>query len=121
MNRQNYTNFERNLGLMVTYLPVKFEFNWIKGFRVKFSSPEMKMWTDRRTDIGHINPIGGLVTCNSPKKDFIQKISNDKHNLIIIDDLQVSAIGSEFIANLFSRELHHKNLSVFLVLQNLFN
>ena len=25
------------------------------------------MWTDRQTDVGHINLIGGLVTCNPPK------------------------------------------------------
>ena len=28
MNRRNYTNFERNLAMMVIYLPVKFEFDW---------------------------------------------------------------------------------------------
>ena len=27
MNRLNYTNFERNLAMMVIYLPVKFEFD----------------------------------------------------------------------------------------------
>ena len=27
MKRQNYTNFDRNLAMMVIYLPVKFEFN----------------------------------------------------------------------------------------------
>ena len=27
----------------------------------------MQMWTDRRTDVGHMNLIGGLVTCNPPK------------------------------------------------------
>ena len=26
-NRQNYTNFERNLAMMVTYVAVKFEFD----------------------------------------------------------------------------------------------
>ena len=34
-NRRNYTNFERNLAMMVTYLPVKFEFDWTKHFRVR--------------------------------------------------------------------------------------
>ena len=43
--RRNYTNFERNLAMMVIYLPVKFEFDWTKLFRVK--SPETKMLTDR--------------------------------------------------------------------------
>ena len=26
------------------------------------------MWTDRQTDVGHINLIGGLVTCKPPNK-----------------------------------------------------
>ena len=47
-NTQNYTNFKRNLAMMVIYLPVKFEFNWTKRFRVK--SPETEMWTDKQTD-----------------------------------------------------------------------
>ena len=33
-NRRNYTNFERNLAVMVIYLPVKFEFNLTNRFRV---------------------------------------------------------------------------------------
>ena len=35
INRRNYTNFERNLAMMVIYLPVKFEFNWTNRFQVK--------------------------------------------------------------------------------------
>ena len=34
-NRQNYTNFERNLAVMVIYLHVKFEFDWTQRFRVR--------------------------------------------------------------------------------------
>ena len=34
MNKRNYTNFESNLA-MVIYLPVKFEFDWTKCFRVR--------------------------------------------------------------------------------------
>ena len=30
--RRNYTNFERNLAVMVIYVPVKFEFDWTKRF-----------------------------------------------------------------------------------------
>ena len=32
MNGQNYTNFERNLAMMVFYVPVKFEFDWTNHF-----------------------------------------------------------------------------------------
>ena len=39
---QNYTNFERNLAVMVFYLPVKFEFDWTKHFRVRVR--KRKFW-----------------------------------------------------------------------------
>ena len=29
---QNYTNFKRNLAMMVIYVPVKFEFDWTNRF-----------------------------------------------------------------------------------------
>ena len=32
-NRQNVTNFERNLAIKVIYLPVKFEFDWTNRFQ----------------------------------------------------------------------------------------
>ena len=34
-NGRNYTNFESHLAMMVIYLPVKFEFDWTKCFRVR--------------------------------------------------------------------------------------
>ena len=34
-NRRNSTNFERNLVMMVFYLPVKFEFDWTNRFCVR--------------------------------------------------------------------------------------
>ena len=68
-NTRNFTNFERNLAMMVIYLPVKFEFDWSNRFKVRVR--KRKMWTDRQTDgqtnVGHINLIGGLVTRNPPK------------------------------------------------------
>ena len=56
-----------------------------------------------------------------PDKDFLDTIKHDKHALIIIDELQLAALNNVFIANLFSREAHHRNISVFLILQNLFH
>ena len=35
--------------------------------------------------------------------------------------MQISAMNDPFIANLFSRESHHRNLSVILLLQNLYH
>ena len=63
-NKWNYTNFERNLAMMVIYPLVKFEFDWTKRFWV-FESGNGN--ADGQTDVGHINLIGGLVTCNPPK------------------------------------------------------
>ena len=56
-----------------------------------------------------------------PTEERINSLTNGDHNLIIIDDMQIRALNDPFIANLFSRESHHKNLSVFLLLQNLFH
>ena len=46
-NRQNFTNIERNLAMMLIYVPVKFEFNQTNRFRVRVR--KRKMWMDRRT------------------------------------------------------------------------
>ena len=56
-----------------------------------------------------------------PNEKIIQSISNNEHNLIILDDMQINAMNDPYIANLFSRESHHRNLSVILMLQNLFH
>ena len=40
-----FTNFKRNLAMIVIYLPVKFEFNLTNRFRVRVRKP--KMWMDR--------------------------------------------------------------------------
>ena len=80
-NTRNFTNFERNLAMMVIYLPVKFEFDWSNSFKVRVR--KRKMWTDRRTDI---NLIGGLVTRNPPNKivhDFLLFFSNFKYSHIV--------------------------------------
>ena len=56
-----------------------------------------------------------------PAEERINSLTNGDHNLIIIDDMQIRALNDPFIANLFCCESHHKNLSVFLLLQNLFH
>ena len=48
-----------------------------------------------------------------PDEARIKQIADSKHNLIIIDDLKMTALNSPYIANLFSRDSHHRNLSVF--------
>ena len=49
MNERNYTNFERNLAMMVIYFLVKFEFDWTKLFRVRVWKRKCG-WTDGQTD-----------------------------------------------------------------------
>ena len=56
-----------------------------------------------------------------PTQERINSLTNGDHNLVIIDDMQITALNDSFIANLFSHESHHRNLSVFLLLQNLFH
>ena len=48
-NTQNYTNFKRNLAMMVIYVPVRFEFDWTNRFRVRVRKRKCG-WTDGRTD-----------------------------------------------------------------------
>ena len=49
MKGRNYTNFKRKLVMMVIYLPVKFEFDWIRHFRVRVR--KRNCWrTDKQTN-----------------------------------------------------------------------
>ena len=34
-NKQSQNNFERNLGMMVMYLPIKFDFDWTNHFKLE--------------------------------------------------------------------------------------
>ena len=61
MNGRNYTNFERNVAVMVIYLPVKFEFDWTKRFRVRVHKRECGQTDRRRThqsnrQVGYMQP-----------------------------------------------------------------
>ena len=48
-NTRNYTTFERNLAMMVIYVPVKFEFDWTNCFRVRVRKQKCG-WTDGQTN-----------------------------------------------------------------------
>ena len=50
---QNFTNIERNLAMMMMYVPVKFEFDLTNRFQVrvwKRKCGRMDGWMDRKTD-----------------------------------------------------------------------
>ena len=51
-NRRNFTNFERNLAMMVMYVPVKFKFDWTNRFPVRVRKQKCgrtDVWTEKRT------------------------------------------------------------------------
>lgn len=52
--------------------------------------------------------------------DSFEPYFGDGHNLIIIDDLQDEVSNSKSVENLFTRESHHRNVSVIYINQNLF-
>ena len=49
MNGRIYTNFERNLAMMLMYVPVKFELDWSNRFRVRVRKQKCG-WTDGWTE-----------------------------------------------------------------------
>ena len=58
LNRRNYTNFERNLAMIVIYVPVKCEFDWTNRFRVRVRKQKCGRTdgrSDKRTKNGQTN------------------------------------------------------------------
>ena len=55
-NRRNYTNFEKNLAMIVIYLPVKFEFDWTNHFQLRVR--KRKFLTDFELESGNGNGDG---------------------------------------------------------------
>jgi hypothetical protein len=49
------------------------------------------------------------------------EFTNDENNLLILDDLMADSANSKLVSNLFTRTSHHRNLSVILILQNLYH
>ena len=62
----------------------------------------------------HVQFIEGLPL------DFAQFSDNKTHTLIIIDDLQQEAANSKAVECLFTRDAHHRNMSVLFLTQNVF-
>ena len=101
-----------------------FIFKVLRNLRYMFNEPVDKVYYfygvwQKLFDT--IEAPNGEFIKDLPTKEHLESIADDKHNLIVIDDLQFSALNNAFIANLFSREAHHRNISVFLILQNLFH
>lgn len=51
----------------------------------------------------------------------LQEVDRNETNLVILDDLMNEVGMSQEVAELFTKGSHHRNLSVILIVQNLFN
>lgn len=73
------------------------------------------------------NQMKMIQDCCPLKVEFVEGIppmdmfSVEDNNLLIIDDLMHDAGRSKEVANLFTKGCHHRNISVILILQNLFH
>ena len=52
--------------------------------------------------------------------DLLQSLDRTQRNVIVIDDLMSESINNTKVSDLFTKGSHHINLSVILILQNLF-
>lgn len=72
-------------------------------------------------------PLYNCIKKNKPEIQFfkgifpINQLDQNKKKLIILDDLMAETIDNKEILNLYTRDSHHKNLSVFLINQNFFS
>ena len=98
-------NLLENVGEMFTKTPIKIYYFY-------------SVWQDLfdKCKIKNLNFIKKI-----PDENIIEDMTDGSHHLLIIDDLQIAALNDGFIANLFTRESHHRNLSVILILQNSFH
>ena len=86
-------------------------------------SPENILWCfgayqdayDRLSnDVPNIRFVEGFP------EDLLSSLDRTKRNLVVIDDLMSESGNNKKITELFTKGSHHSNLSVILVLQNLF-
>lgn len=64
--------------------------------------------------------VGNVTFIEGIPDDLSQHINKELRNLIIIDDLMTECEKDKRVTHLFTKGSHHKNLSVILILQNLF-
>lgn len=55
-----------------------------------------------------------------PSDGFDEYITRSKHGLFVLDDLMVTVGSSKAVTDLFCNKVQHNNLSVILMLQNVF-
>ena len=84
-----------------------------------FESPPNKInwcygiWQPFFEHMSHVNFIKGVP-------ESFDEFADGNHNVIILDDLQDEVTNSKSVENLFTRGMHHHNLTVIYITQNLF-
>lgn len=73
-------------------------------------------WQSKFDEMKSVNPA---IEFHRGLPDF-DSIYATERNLLILDDLMSQCQNNDTILNLFTTDSHHKNISVFLVSQNLF-
>ena len=56
-----------------------------------------------------------------PPSNFVDSMSSKERSLIVLDDLMREVGKDSEMSSLFTRQSHHKNLSVIFIIQNLFH
>lgn len=58
---------------------------------------------------------------NIPTQTFFDELDTSKNNLIVFDDLMTEIGKSKDVCSIFTRKSHHQNLSVIVMVQNLYH
>ena len=61
-----------------------------------------------------------ILKCESFTRDYIDLMDKNNNNLIVLDDCMHEATNDILISDLFTKRSHHKNITVIILLQNLF-
>lgn len=94
------------------------EFHLINPFPTKI------LWFYKEWQTAYDNvlkKIPNIEFINGIDEQKLEQINSLDRNLVVMDDLMNSASTSKQVANLFTQESHHKNLTVILLVQNLFH
>ena len=99
-----------------------FIFNMIKRRKELFDSIPIRIvyvygiWQKAFEDKPHIEFVCGIDKILDGAVDF----DENENNMLILDDVMEEVSSSKKAATLFTRDMHHKNVTVWFVLQNLY-
>lgn len=100
----------------------QYVFNMIKNQKDVFSRPFSRIvycygvWQDAFDQVKNVEFIQGLNSLFEDEEFFSAKDST----LLIIDDLAVAACNDDKTSKLFTQGIHHTNLTIIFILQNLY-